>query len=107
MQNAEECRRFLRSYASHPAECFSAVVVTNTASRRSVEGVDVARQFFKAIPEEAIEKLIAQGDVLHCAGGFAIELMEPYLDRREGEAESVMGLPPTLTNSLIVEATFA
>lgn len=69
-----------------------------------MEGVDVAKQYFKPIPDEFISKLIAQGDVMYCAGGFAIELMDPYLDHREGEAESIIGLPPTLTHRLIVEA---
>lgn len=41
---------------------------------------------------------------MYCGGGFAIELMDAYLDRREGEAESIIGLPPTLTHRLIVEA---
>ena len=28
-------------------------------------------------------------------------LLEPYLDRREGELDSIIGLPITLTKSLI------
>ncbi len=28
-----------------------------------------------------MEKLIAQGDIMYCAGGFVVEQMEPYLDR--------------------------
>ncbi len=68
------------------------------------EGVATAEQYFKPIPEEEIERLIAQGDVLTCAGGFAIELMEPYLDKRVGERETIIGLPKELTMSLLRQA---
>ena len=66
--------------------------------------MDIATQYFHHIPEEVIDSLIEQGDVLHCAGGFAIEKMEKYLGKLEGERESIIGLPKTLTNRLLKEA---
>lgn len=39
---------------------------------KRVSGVAKAVQHFKPLPEEAMDALIRQGDVLWCAGGFAI-----------------------------------
>eukprot|EP01119_Soliformovum_irregulare_P000086 TRINITY_DN10066_c0_g1_i1.p1 TRINITY_DN10066_c0_g1~~TRINITY_DN10066_c0_g1_i1.p1 ORF type:complete len:191 (+),score=40.07 TRINITY_DN10066_c0_g1_i1:24-596(+) len=97
----EECKKFLASYAQHPAECITAVVVTNTQTKESVEGVSIAKQYFKPIPESFMEELIAQGDVMWCCGGFTIEHMEPYLDHLEGEKSNVTGLPKSLTQDLL------
>jgi hypothetical protein len=44
------------------------------------------------------------GDVMKCAGGFTIEHMEPYLSLREGEMETITGIPNALTKKLILEA---
>jgi len=96
-QNAEECKLFLRSYEHFPAVCVTAVVVTNTSNGKRVEGLDVAKQHFHPIPEDFMDKLIQQGDVMCCCGGFTIEHMEPYLKQLEGEVETVTGLPKTLT----------
>jgi len=99
-----QCREFLRSYRYHPAECVTAVCVYNTVTKQSFEGVDIAKQHFHPIPEDAIDGLIAQGDVMYCCGGFTIEHMEPFLKELEGEVETVTGLPKTLTFKLIEQA---
>lgn len=107
-RSAEECREYLRSYAAGPAVAVTAVVVVLAgAGERRVEGVDVATQHFRALPERVIDALVAKGDVLHCAGGFAAEdeLMRPYLARRDGDLDSVMGLPVRLVRRLLAEAT--
>jgi len=104
-KNKDECRAFLRSYNNYPAECFTAVVVYNTKTKSHFEGVDVAKQYFKNISEAVIESLIGQGDALYCAGGFVRELMADNLGETEGEEESVVGLPKTLTKTLIAKAT--
>jgi len=103
-EDNSQCREFLRSYKDFPAVCVTAVVVTNTDTRETYEGVDVATQHFFEIPETAMEELIKQGDVLSCAGGFAIEHMSPFLKKLEGEQETVTGLPKTLTKRLLDEA---
>lgn len=61
--NKEEAFAFLRSYSGRWAETITAVVVTNTASSRSAEGVDVARIWFRVIPEEIITRYIDTSDV--------------------------------------------
>lgn len=76
----------------------SGVVVTNCKTGQQAAGVDVAKQWFKPIPEGVMDELIAKGDVMYCCGGFLIDdpLIEPYLDRREGDADSIIGLPMRL-----------
>ena len=105
-ETAEECRQYLRSYATSPAVTVTSVIVTNCKTGCQASGVDVATQYFKPLPEPVIDQLIAQGDVMHCCGGFLIDdpLVEPYLDRLEGERESIIGLPITLTRRLLAEA---
>ena len=67
------------------------------------QGVDVAQQYFKPIPEEVIEALIAKGDVMYCCGGFMIDdvLIEPYLAERVGDEDSILGLPMKLLRELM------
>lgn len=105
-EGPDEARRFLIDYGSSPARTVTAVVVTDTAARKRVEGVDVAEVVFRPIPPDVIERIIASGEVLHRAGGFSIEdpLFKDYIVRIEGEAESVMGLPMEMTRRLIGEA---
>ncbi|KAJ3296904.1 hypothetical protein HK104_001055 [Borealophlyctis nickersoniae] len=102
----QECREYLKSYATQPAETHSAIVVTNTKTGKRVEGVDIARQHFSPIPEHIIDELIAKGDVMHCCGGFMIDdpLLEPYLKYREGDEDSIIGMPIQLLKKLLAEA---
>jgi septum formation protein len=129
-ESPEECKEFLRSYATSPAEAIASVVVTNTATGKRyyksyvkyninrVEGTDIAKQYFHPIPEDFMNKLIQQGDVMKCAGGFTIERiffnialvvikvdMPEYLLRCEGEVSTIMGLPKSLTESLIKQVS--
>lgn len=102
-RDEDECRRFLRSYADHPAVTVTAVLVTNTKTGFHAEGVDIAKQNFHPISEHVISELIAKGDVLHSAGGFTVEdpLLAPYLGAREGTEDSIMGLPIALLSALL------
>jgi septum formation protein len=104
-QSEEECRAYLKSYETAPAVTVSSVVVTHAATGTQREGVDVARQWFRPIPEEVVGQLLAKGDVMYCCGGFLIDdpLIEPYLAAREGDADSIIGLPLRLTRQLIQE----
>jgi septum formation protein len=101
--HAEEARAFLRGYAEGPAETVTAVVVTHTATGVRQQGVDRATVWFRRIPEGVIAQVIARGEVFAHAGGFSITdpLLEPYIERMDGTAESVIGLPTALTRRLI------
>lgn len=99
----DQAREFLRSYADNAPETVTAVVVANTKTGKSIEGVDVSKIYFRSIPEEVIDKLIQKGDVMFCAGGFMAEdpLLAPFVIKVEGSMDSVMGLPKLLTKKLI------
>jgi septum formation protein len=101
--HAEEARAFLRGYAEGPAETVTAVVVTNTATGVRQQGVDRAMVWFRRIPEEVIDQVIAREEVFAHAGGFSITdpLLEAYIERVDGTAESVIGLPAALTRQLL------
>lgn len=47
---------------------------------RVFEGIDTASvHFSESMPDEFIEQLIMQGDVMSCSGGFTIEHMDEYI----------------------------
>lgn len=96
-------RQYLETYKKHPAQTNTAVVVTNTKTGKQAEGLDIAKVFFKPIPDSVIDALMKEGKVLQTAGGFMVEdtMLEPYVDHIEGETSSVTGLPLTLTKQLI------
>ena len=105
-ENDEEAREFLRTYHEAPAETICSIVVTNTATGKRVSGVDIARVYFKEIPEDVIDKFIGRKDIFWRAGGFSIKdpLLQPYIEKIEGTINSIMGLPKELTERLLKEA---
>jgi septum formation protein len=106
-RDVDEARHFLASYtAGKPAECFVGVVVFNTATRERIAATAKATQWFKPITDQAVQALIDQGDVLWCAGGFCVEHMTEFELKRDGEIETVRGLPRALTLELLQRAGF-
>ena len=105
--NADEARKFLRSYAYYPIESYAAVVVVNSENNKKAEGVDIARVSFSPFPEDFIELIIKKGDVLNAAGGFTIgdPLFDPYVKEIKGEKENIMGLPVKMTEKFLEEVT--
>jgi hypothetical protein len=90
-QDEAECRAYLRSYRNFPVMTVTALVVTNLSAGGSrVSVVDVAKQYFRDVPDDIIDALIAKGDVLHSAGGVTVEdpLLAPYLAERIGTEDS-------------------
>eukprot|EP01012_Entosiphon_sulcatum_P061358 TRINITY_DN8686_c0_g1_i1.p1 TRINITY_DN8686_c0_g1~~TRINITY_DN8686_c0_g1_i1.p1 ORF type:complete len:194 (-),score=32.61 TRINITY_DN8686_c0_g1_i1:9-590(-) len=102
-ESAEENRRFLESYATGPPETISAIVVHNTANAKQAEGIDVAAVHYRPIPADVIEKVIAKGETLTCAGGFVVEDpdLAVFIDHIDGTVDSIQGLPVALLRSLI------
>jgi septum formation protein len=68
----EECAKYLRSYETEPAETVSGLYVLNTVTGKSACGVDVAKQYFKHIPDKVIDVAV-EGDCMYCCGGFMID----------------------------------
>jgi len=108
-ENEAQAKQHLLSYGDKqiPAICISGVVITNVKSGFRCFGVDIATQSFEKMPEEIADQLLAKGDIMYCAGSFVAEdpLLEPYLGDRQGEFESIQGMPIQLTKTLLLEAS--
>ncbi|CAN5236271.1 Maf family nucleotide pyrophosphatase [soil metagenome] len=98
-----EAECFLKSYSNNVARTISAVVVTNTLTGERREGVDIATVYFKEIPNSVIEAMLAKGEVMHGAGALIVEdpLIEAYVERIEGDMDSVIGLPMRLVKEYL------
>ena len=107
-ESEEQCKKHLQSYGLNnvPAECVTGVVVVNLSSGRRYQGVDIAVQHFKNVPDDVAYSLIAKADIMHCAGSFVVEdpLMLPFLGERKGAIDSIQGMPVVLTNELLEKA---
>ncbi|KAI8615991.1 putative maf protein [Chytriomyces sp. MP71] len=101
-----EAREYLTSYRAAPVETYGGVAVFNTVTKKRVQTVDIAKQHFTNISDEAIDALIVAGRIYSCAGGFTIEdpILQPFLGETEGEDggwDSIMGLSLTVVQRLI------
>lgn len=106
----EQARRWLADYAGGtPVSTVTTVVVTDTATRRSVHATDEARAWFSRMPFRAVETALARGDVCGSCGAFTIDDpdLAPFVERVEGDGDeievrsSISGLPRTKTLALI------
>src|SRR3989344_5733501 len=104
-ENESEAEEFLKSYMFLPAETVTAVVVSNTTTRKRAGGVDIAKIWIKPLPASVISEYISSGDAALHSGEFDHEhpILKPYIDRIEGDPDSVTGLPGGLTKRLIEE----
>ncbi|MFA6307649.1 MAG: Maf family protein [Patescibacteria group bacterium] len=104
-ETPQEAREFLKSYAKYPAEAINTIVVTDTSTGKRVEASDSKKVYFKSIPDNIIDKLIAEGNVFTQAGGFSTNdpLIKPYILKIQGEEDSVLGLPVKLTKKLLAK----
>ncbi len=103
--SAKEVKKFIHTYHQHPAQTITAVIVTNTHTGEYVEGVDIVNVHFNQIPDPVVERLIEEGEIFQCAGGFQIEdehgELNPFITSIDGEMDSVKGLPMQLLSSLL------
>ncbi|XP_074282504.1 uncharacterized protein LOC141607016 isoform X2 [Silene latifolia] len=102
----EEARQFMKDYSGKKASTVSSVLVTNLQTGFRKGEWDKVEILFDVIPEEVIDNLIKEGDVLHVAGGLIIEhpLILPLVKEVVGTTDSVMGLPKAVTKRLIEES---
>ena len=102
-ENEEEARAFFDMYAKYPAETVTSVSVINTLSGKKVTGTDIAKIWLDPLPQDIIDKYIETNDPFLHAGGFDHEypIVASYVNRIEGEPESISGLPVKLTDELI------
>lgn len=111
-KDGDEARRWLADYGlGRPVSSVTAVVVVDTAARRTVHAVDVADVWFEPIAVRAVEAAIAAGVILHSCGAFAVDEpnIAPFVSsvRGTGTEEdvrtSIEGLPLRTTLRLIDE----
>lgn len=105
-RDEEEVKIFLKKYSKgYPAETVSALVVINTKNGKRAEGVDLAKIYYKPIPDEVIREFIEKGDPFTKAGGFEINspILHSYEHKTEGAEDSIMGMPLELLERLIEE----
>ncbi|XP_059293214.1 uncharacterized protein LOC132046561 isoform X10 [Lycium ferocissimum] len=94
------------SYSGGQATVVGSVVVTNLTKGIRKGAWERSEVYFHDIPDEVIDSLIEEGIILNVAGGLMLEhpLTLPFVDTVIGTADSVMGLPRSLTEKLIQEA---
>ncbi|XP_059293212.1 uncharacterized protein LOC132046561 isoform X8 [Lycium ferocissimum] len=102
----EEARHFIKCYSGGQATVVGSVVVTNLTKGIRKGAWERSEVYFHDIPDEVIDSLIEEGIILNVAGGLMLEhpLTLPFVDTVIGTADSVMGLPRSLTEKLIQEA---
>jgi len=105
-RDLDEARRFIKRYVpGAPCGTVGSCVLTDLETGKQVSGVDSTEIHFKEIPDDIIDILLEEGMVLNCAGGLMIEhpLVQPFIERVEGDLDSVMGLSKRLTEDLLKE----
>ncbi|KAJ3674071.1 hypothetical protein LUZ60_006063 [Juncus effusus] len=117
-KDADEAREFIKGYSKGHASTVGSVLVTNLNTGVKKGGVDKSEIYFHEIPEDVIDNLIKEGDVMYVAGGLMVEhpLTSPFVQAMVGSLslssfvqsmvgtiDSVMGLPKALTEQLINE----
>lgn len=104
-ENEKEAKEFLEGYNLYPAETVTAVVVTNLATGKRAEEVDVVKVYFNPFSEKEINDIVADGQVFHLAGGFTVdgEKWASHIKKIDGSRDSVIGLPKDITRRLIHE----
>jgi len=106
-ESLEEVRRMLDLYRNGLVpETICGIVVVNTETGERYEGVDHAKVYFKHYPDEFIEYLIEEGEMLGRAGSFSIQLMGEYIDRIEGTEDSIIGVPLHLLKDLLSKSGY-
>ena len=106
-ESEAQARQWIAEAHVHPSETWTAVHVVNTATGQVASGLDVARHWFKPIPREVADLIIAKGYWSRSGGGFNVEdpLVIEYAEKSEGPQDSIMGLPLELTKKLIDEVS--
>jgi septum formation protein len=91
----EEAKQLYLKYQAQPRLAINGVVVTNTTTGERQEFTETATVYFKPMTEANIDKVFQSMDPTKYAGGYSVEhpAMKPYIDRIEGNINTVMGLP--------------
>eukprot|EP01039_Chlorochromonas_danica_P000581 gene581-626_t len=112
-RDLQEAKAFVSLYNNHSCSTVGSILLhllpspllSTSQSLREVIGVEKATIHFDQIPEEVVDRLLSDGQALHCAGGLMVEhpLLQPYIKRIDGTMDSVMGLSCELLEKLLIE----
>src|SRR3989344_5968778 len=104
-KDEKEARKFLQTLHEAPSQALACIKVTNTQSKKTAEGFDTAKIYFREIPKDVIDMYIATEEPYEKAGGWSPDslLIKPYIEKIEGSLDSIMGMPIQLTKRLIKE----
>jgi len=104
-RSEDEARLFLRETSGVYQEAVNGVVVTNTVTGKRAVGNHITTVHFREIPDEAIEFFIKQGDIMSCGGATKAEslMFAPYVEKIDGTADSLSGVPKDLIKKLLEE----
>ncbi len=100
-----EARQFLKDYSGRSLDIYTSAVVTNTETKEEKLGIKKATIYMHELPDEAIECILKDGQVLSWAGAYAIqdETTAKYVKKVEGDLEAIIGLPLDLIKKFIKE----
>jgi septum formation protein len=107
-ETADEARAMIRGYTRDaPASTVGAVVVTRLPEGERHEALEVCVIRMEPLPEEDVEALVAEGEVMWCAGGLMVEheRVAPRVVEIEGGGDdAVRGLGRATVARLLCEA---
>jgi septum formation protein len=104
-ESEAQAREWFAATHLHAHETWTAVHAINSATGQVASGLDIAKIWFDRLPPTVIDQVIEQGDWQHSGGGLNVEdpLVAPYISQREGDLDSIIGLPLKLTRELITQ----
>ena len=108
-ENSTQAKEFVTQYGKHPCSTVGCVVLSHYPSRTTISGIHTATIHFlptltEQVASDMIDTLMENNEpILSCAGGLMIEhpLTQQYVDRIEGNMDSVMGLCPETVRRLL------
>jgi septum formation protein len=98
----DDAVRMLETLSGREHSVYTAVSVVDSASGTCHEGMDETRVWFSSISRRMIDHYLGLEDVMDKAGAYAIQgFASVFIPRIEGNYGNVMGLPLSLTYSLL------
>lgn len=107
-ESAEQAKEFLRSYGHGiPSITISAIVVLNTVNGKQAAGFTKASLYFKPLDDAVITQIVTDGSIMGMAGAYGVQLpaFQPYIDRIEGDRDTIIGMSTKLVTQLIAEVS--
>ena len=102
-RDTDDAHRMLRSLAGRAHNVHTGVAVHYMG--RVFSGVDSTRVIFRPLSDSEISEYIATGEPMDKAGSYGIQgLGGKFVERYEGDFDTVVGLSIKLTKKLIEEA---